>query len=207
MVEGLAQDTVDDTLDGALPPTGSTALTEPNIGLDQHEDFGSPGPSDDSELGFDPGGKHANSSDALSSVPDAIASLFAAPDPQTFLGGLVGALSRLAGSRDADGATMLRLLGRALAEGLDEELTFLEIVDAIDPRHLRSEGPVAVAAALLARIVSGSSSRTELGEIAELVRTAAEIVREALNSGRARSWHRLPRIAATLARRNAQRDS
>ena len=209
MVEGLAQNEVDDTLDESLPPPSvSTVRSKANVGHDQHvgEKAGFAEASDGSETGLDPGGKQIDSANGAPSMHDAIASLFAASDPHTFLGGLVGALSRLAGPRDAGVATMLRLLGRALADGLDEELTFLEIVDALDPRHPRSEGSVAVAAALLARVVSGSSSRTESGEIAELIRTSTEIVQEALDSGPARSWNRLPRIAATFARRNVQRN-
>jgi hypothetical protein len=209
MVEGLAQNKVDDTLDEALPPPSvSTARSKPNIEHDQHvgEKAGSAEASDGSETGLDPGGKQIDSADAAPSMPDAIASLFAAADPPTFFAGLLGALSRLAGSPDTSDAMMLRLLGRALADGLDEELTFLEIIEALDHKHLRSEGSVAVVAGLLARIISGSSSRKETGEIAELIRTAAEIVREALNSGHARSWHLLPQIAATMARRNAHRN-
>jgi hypothetical protein len=185
MVEGLTQDTVDDTLSEALPPTVGTVGSRANIEREQHvgEKAGPPDASDGSEMGFDPGGKQTDSADAPPSMQDAIASLFAAADPPSFCGGLVGALSRLASSRDAGITMMLRLLGRALADGLDEELTFLEIIDALDHKHLRSEESVAVVAALLARIISGSSSRTGSGEIAELIRTAAEIVRQALNSG------------------------
>ena len=212
MVEGLAQSKVDDTPDEALPPPSvSTARSKANIANiehDQHvgEKAGFAEASTGSETRLDPGGKQIGSADAAPSMADAIASLFAAADAPGFFGGLVGELSRLASSPDTGVAMMLRLLGRALADGLDEERTFLEIIDALDHRHLRSEGSVAVVAALLARIISGSSSRNETGEIAELIRTAAEIVREALNSGRARSWHLLPQIAATMARRNVHRN-
>ena len=109
---------------------------------------------------------------------------------------------------------MARCLGHSLDEELDEELAFQDLVHALERRRL---GPhalheaVPIVAAFLARIVSGPILRTASGtapaEIAHLVGAAAEVARQALDSGGARSWRSLPEIAAIIARRAAQRGS
>jgi hypothetical protein len=135
---------------------------------------------------------------------DAVAGFLAAPNSPGFLGSLVGMLSPLAISGDSGARTMLRLLGRALADGRDEELVLTEIVNALDRRPFRSEALVAVLSALLIRAASASSLPAVSAESATLLCAAAQIVRDALDSGRARCWHLLPQLATAVARRNAQ---
>jgi hypothetical protein len=165
------------------------------------------------DAALDKGGMPSNGGGEAASLLDDVARFLAAPDPQTFFGGLIGALSSFATkarSADRGTETMLRLLGWALGDAIDEELAFQEVVDALDRRHRRSADCVAVSAVLLARIVAGSSLRTRSAptsaEAAGLVRAAAQVVQEALDSGKAQSRRLLPHIASTIARRNAQRN-
>jgi hypothetical protein len=144
---------------------------------------------------------------------DDVPRVLTAPDASTFFGGLIGALSGVAaGTKPPDRrlASILRLLGRALGDGIDEEMAFEDVVEAIDGRHSRSQEWVVASAALLARIAGGSSLRTRSPtspvEAADLVRAAAQVVRAALDDGEAQSWRLLPHLAATIARRNAQRN-
>jgi hypothetical protein len=109
---------------------------------------------------------------------------------------------------------MLRHLGHGLEEGLDEESVFHDLVGALERRRFRSAAlheAVPIVAALIARIVSGPILRTPSGaapaQIGNLLRAAARVAREALDSGGARSWRALPEVAVTIARRAAQRGS
>jgi hypothetical protein len=150
-------------------------------------------------------------------VLDGIVSALEAPDPQSFLLALANALVR-SPHTTADGesslGTILRQLGNALDEELDEESVFQDLVDALDGRRFGARAlqeAIPIVAAFLARIVSGPARETGSAatpaEIAGLVRSAAQVAREALESGGARSWRALPEIAATIARRAAQRGS
>jgi len=216
MVEEVALGAVEDEFDGRPAESSAASSSESSAEVEHYTgekvDTADAG-ADVGDVGFDKGGKPSERHDEDPSVLDAVASLLVAPDPQTFLGGLIGSLSPLtmtADSGDRSVGAMLRLLGHALADALDDELAFQEIVDALDRRHLQSEVSVAVVAAFLARIASAASLRTSPAgmtpaEAATLVRAAAPVVREALNSGRARAWHLLPQLAATVQRRGAQR--
>jgi hypothetical protein len=202
---GTVEDAFSEPLRGATHPGFHDRSPDPN-GADASED------ASDAEARESPG-----SSKEKPFVLDAIAGILAAPDPQTFLLGLASALARSA-QFTADGESslgaMLRHLGHALDEELDEELAFQDLVDALERRrfgpHALHEA-VPIVAAFLARIVSGPILRTASGttpaEIAHLVGAAAQVAREALDSGGARSWRALPEVAATIARRAAQRGS
>lgn len=156
------------------------------------------------------------SSSEQSFVFDAISPAISAPDPQSFLLHLIGALGRTPRSTaDSESSlgTMLRHLGQALDEDLDEELAFLDLVDALYGRQYGDRAlneAVPVLAAFLARIVSAPARETGLAEppaqIAALVRAAAQVVRSALESGGVRSWCALPELATNIARRAAQRN-
>jgi len=202
---GRVEHAFGEPLRGATGPGFHDRSTDPN-GADASED------ASDLEAPASPG-----SSKEKPFVLDAVAGTLAAPDPQTFLLGLASALARSARSI-ADGesslGTMLRQLGHALDEDLDEEPAFQDLVDALDgrrfgPRALQEALPIV--AAFLARIVSGPARETGFAatpaEIAHLVGAAAQVAREALDSGGARSWRLLPDIATTIARPAAQRGS
>jgi hypothetical protein len=152
------------------------------------------------------GGEGANDGALFHTVAGALA----APDPETFFVNLIGALhSPTVTIGNAGNGPMLRLLGHALADALDEEVAFHEVVDAIDRRHLRSTAAVAIIAAFIARIVSAPSSRgsnaATPADAISLLNAAAQVVQEALQDGAARSWQLLPQIASAIARRNAAR--
>jgi hypothetical protein len=202
---GTVEDAFGEPLRGATHPGFHDRSTDPN-GADASED------ASDLEARESPG-----SSKEKPFVLDAIAGILAAPDPQTFLLDLASALARFA-RFTADGesslGTMLRQLGHALDEELDEEPAFQDLVDAFErrrfgPRALHEAVPIV--AAFVARIVSGPTrefgSAPTPAEIADLVGAAARVAREALESGGARSWRALPEIAARIARRAAQRGS
>jgi hypothetical protein len=148
-------------------------------------------------------------------ILDLIAGALEAPDPQSFLLALANALLRSAPATDGESSlgTMLRCLGDALDEELDEEQAFDDLVDALERRRFGAPGlheAVPIVAAFLARIVSAPILRTASGatpaEIADLVHAAAQAAREALEQGGARSWCALPRIASTIAGRATQRN-
>jgi hypothetical protein len=215
MIEGFAPGTAEDEF-GDPPARSSLALGNAEVGHDAGDRRSSADAGGDGgDLSFGKSGKPTERHDEHPSILDAVAGVLAAPDPQTFIGGLVGELSRLLTAEDFGESsirTLLSLLGAALADALNEELVFQEIVDALERTHLRSEpvdGSVAIVAAFLARIVAGSSLRsspeTPTAEAAGLVHAAAQVVREALESDRARAWHMLPQMASTIARRAAQR--
>lgn len=138
------------------------------------------------------------------SVLDAIAGVLTAPDPRAFFGGMIGALSHRTFEpvRDESGiGTILRQLGHALGEGLDEELAFQNVTDALDRKQLPSESlhrSVPIVAAFLARIVSLPLLRVSSDATP---RAATQVAREALENGGVRGWRALPPIATTIARR------
>jgi hypothetical protein len=134
---------------------------------------------------------------------DKISALIATPDTSAFFGGLIGVLSsRITDTVSCDTSVepLLRLLGHALAEGLDEELAFQEIVDAVE-RKDRTPDAITIAAAFLARIASGPVPATTPLSATELTGAAVQVVREAHDSGGTRSWRLLPQFAAKIAER------
>ena len=149
------------------------------------------------------------------SVLDALTGAVAAPNPQTFLRCLVGALGQVAGApagNESSLGTVLRQLGHALEEGLDEESAFQNLVDGLERKRFRPGAlheAVPIVAAFVARVVSQQTLRNASGaappEIVGLVRAAAQVAREALESSGARGWRALPDIATTIAGRAAQR--
>jgi hypothetical protein len=151
-----------------------------------------------------------------SSILEVVAEAVSATDSQGFLLGLIGVLARTART-PVDGesslGTLLRHLGDALDEELDEEAAFQNLILALERRrfgkHALNEA-VPVIAAFLARVLSEpilqATPGTTLTEIADLVRAAAQVAREALQSGGARSWRALPEIALTIAQRAARRN-
>jgi hypothetical protein len=152
-----------------------------------------------------------------SNILEAVADAVSATDSQLFLLGLIGALGgtgRSLTSGKSSLGTMLRCLDHALDDELDEEAAFQDLVDALERRRfgaLALHEAVPIIAAFIARIVSEPILPTASGaapaEIGSLVRAAAQVGREAIESGGARSWRALPEIAATIARRAAQRGS
>jgi hypothetical protein len=201
---GTFGDAFGEPLRGATHPGFHDRSTDPN-GADAFEDISD---AEDRE----PTASSKENPFAL----DAITGALAAPDPQTFLLGLASALAR-ATRFTADGesslGTMLGHLGHALDEELDEELAFQDQVDAFHRRRFGARAldeAVPIVAAFIARIVSGparSGSAATPAELAGLFHAAAQVAREALESGGARNWRALPEIAATIARRAAQRGS
>jgi len=93
-------------------------------------------------------------------VLDAVIGAVAAPNPQTFLRELVGALGQVAGApagSESSLGTVLRNLGHALEEALDEESAFQDLVDALERKRFRSGAlheAVPIVAAFVARLAS-----------------------------------------------------
>jgi hypothetical protein len=148
-------------------------------------------------------------------ILEAAADAVSATDSQSFLLGLIGAMGRTgrfpAGGESSLG-TMLRCLGKALDEELDERPAFQDLVDALERRHFGARAlheAVPIVASFLARIVSAPILRTASGtapaEIGDIVRAAAQVAREALERGGARSWRALPESGSAVARRAGQR--
>jgi hypothetical protein len=208
MIEGLGSGAIDSEFDdrATVAPDGETG--------DGHgrDDFNR------DDLGSDGSDRHGDGSlsdhknEPAAALDDVARSLTAA-NSRTFFGSLVGALSSTATTAKSarrDVEAIFRLLGSALADGIDEETVFEEVVEAIDRQHWRSPEWVAVSAALLARIAAGPSLRTRSGptadEAAGLFDAVTQIVRDALASGETRSWRLLPHLASMIARRNAQRN-
>jgi hypothetical protein len=99
-------------------------------------------------------------------VLDGIVSALEAPDPQSFLLALANALVR-SHHTTADGesslGTILRQLGNALDEELDEESAFQDLADAFEHRRFGARAlheAVPIVAAFLPRIVSGPAQET-----------------------------------------------
>jgi hypothetical protein len=148
-------------------------------------------------------------------ILEAAADAVSATDSQSFLLGLIAALGRTARAPagvESSLGTMLRCLGHALDEELDERPAFQGLVDALERRRLGGQAlheAVPIVAAFLARIVSAPVLRAGPGtaptEIADLVRAAAQVAREALERGGARSWRALPESGSAVARRAGQR--
>jgi hypothetical protein len=186
----------------SLPSNGSTAAA--------HEEAGEIPRSFGDQSSTVNGMVDANNQPARKSAPhndeplpllDKISALIVTPDPSAFFGGLIGVLSsRITVSGDTSVEPLLRLLGHALAEGLDEELALQEIVDTTE-RKDRTPDAITIAAAFLARIASGPVPATTPLSATELTGAAAQIVREAHDSGGTRSWRLLPQFAAKIAER------
>jgi hypothetical protein len=174
--------------------------TAPN-GADEHDAAGSAATRD----------PNASVNDILDTVAGAVS----ATDTQGFLLGLIGALGRTARSPvggESSVGIILRELGNALDEELDEEPAFHDLVDALERRRFRAPAlneAVPIVAAFLARIVSAPILRTVSDTaptgIADLVHAAAQVARKSLERGGARSWRALPEAASTIAQRAEQR--
>lgn len=163
--------------------------------------------ADADKLASAQGGKPTSRNDHLLPLLDAVAPFIITPDPAAFFGGLIGVLSsRIAAMASGHDfiQPLLRLLCHALADGLDEELAFQEIVDVTE-RKSRTQELLAIAAAFLARIASGSTvlavPATTPAAAPELICAAAHIVREARDSGGTRSWRLLPQFAGAIGER------
>ncbi len=204
MTEQHGSGSVEEPRRGAAQPRFDKQSTDPN-GSDASEDVGQP-------EAREPAAPFKEAPRVL----DAIASALMAPDPQRFLLGLANALGQ-SGRSSADGessfGTILRHLGEALDEELEEKPAFQDLLDALERRHFGAGAlheAVPIVAAFLARIVSGPIKRSASGTmpagIADLVQAAAQVAREGLERGGARSWRELPEIAETIAHRAAQRD-
>jgi hypothetical protein len=145
-------------------------------------------------------------------VADPIADAVLADDSQLFLQSLIGIAASRA-QHGADSATSfgltLSVLGRALAEGGDEEQTFQDLVDAFERRRLEEAALNSVAplvAIFVARLLSAPYRHETTPEVvADLMRSAEEVVDAALQAAGARAWRRLPDITATIAERAAHR--
>jgi hypothetical protein len=141
-----------------------------------------------------------------------IADALLAEDSQLFMQALVGIAA--ADMRSGAGETVglglvLAGLGQALAEGMDEEQVFQDLVDAFDRRRLeettlRSVAPLV--AIFVARLASARYRHETTPEIVEnLMRSAEEVVGAASQTAGARAWRRLPGIVTTIAERAAHR--
>jgi len=154
-----------------------------------------------------PARKPASHDDKPPPLLDDISALIVTPDPTAFFSGLIGVLSsRMTDMVSGNGSVepLLRLLGHALADVLDEELAFQEIVDALE-RRSRTPEAITIAAAFLARIASGQvligAPTTTPIAATELTGAAVQVVREAHDNGGTRSWRLLPQFAAKIAER------
>lgn len=219
MVEEVALGAVEHEFDGR-PAEGSTAAlgSESSVEVEHHTGekvTTANAGADVGDVSFDKVGKPSERHDEDPSILDAVAGVITAPDPRAFLGGMIGALSQRTFEPVRDESsigTILRQLGHALGEDLDEELAFQNVTDALDRKQLPSEAlhrSAPIVAAFLARIVSlpllRISSDATPAEIESLVRAATQVAREALENRGARGWRTLPAIAATIARRAALR--
>jgi hypothetical protein len=120
----------------------------------------------------------------------------------------------VAAGDDASLGIALSRLGQALAEDRhDDGLTFQNLVDALDRGRLgdtalRHLAPIV--AAFVARLVAGENSPIAIAGDSDaprqLVSAAEALVAETLEAGGSRAWRRLPRFAATIAERAAQRE-
>jgi hypothetical protein len=141
----------------------------------------------------------------------AVGRVFAAPDRRVFYGGLIGVLTSgpRAGERTSSSGRLLRVLGAALADALDEETVLLEIVQG-GRTSVQSSEAIAVVAAIVARVACGSAllsgGAVSVAEAAELVHVSVPIVAAAVGHDRAQSWHRLPQTAIQLGHRNTRRN-
>jgi hypothetical protein len=158
-------------------------------------------------------GDKPGSRDNRRSLLDAIAPLLMIPNPTAFFGGLIGALSsRIAEIGNVDHCVdrLVQLLCQAVADGLNEGAAFREMIAAPELKA-RTQEPLAIAAAFLARIASSSALSATSAQsqfaAAELVRAAAQIVREARDSGVTRSWHLLPQFADAYAKEGLPMES
>jgi hypothetical protein len=150
------------------------------------------------------------------STPEALSAAVAAPNGQQFLRGLVSALGRAARTPvvgETSLGTVLRQLGRALEEELDEELAFNDLVCALERKRLglaALQESALIVTAFVARIVAWPKLRTVSAvtsvEIKALVDAAQTVVGASLKAEGGRAWRRLPYIAATIARHVARRD-
>lgn len=216
MIEGLGSGAIDSEFDDrafVAPDGGTSADADPQVGA--QAGAACVGRDDHGRDGSDRNGDASLSEpeNERAAALDDVARSLTAPNSRTFFGSLVGALSSIATTAKSarrDVESIFRLLGCALADGIDEEPVFEEVVEEIDRRHWRSPEWVAVSAVLLARIAAGPSLRTRSGptpdEAASLFNAATQIVRDAIASGEARSWRLLPHLASMIARRNAQRN-
>lgn len=131
-----------------------------------------------------------------------------APNTRQFLRALMALL--IGGSTDdASLGIALSRLGQALAEDRqDEDLTFQALVDALDRGRVEEaglHGLAPIAAAFVARLVAGDAASGDADALHQLVAAAETMVGAALEAGGTRAWRRLPRFAATIAERAAQR--
>ncbi|HEY1797183.1 MAG TPA: hypothetical protein VGG57_13820 [Stellaceae bacterium] len=141
-------------------------------------------------------------------IPDPIIGAIRAPDSRQFIRALI--THTMAAADDASLGIALSRLGHALAEdGQDEALTFQTLVDdlgrgRVDQAALRGLTPVIVA--FVARLVAGGNPSDDAEALRHLAAAAETVVGETLEAGGSRAWRRLPRFAATIADRAAQRE-
>jgi hypothetical protein len=116
----------------------------------------------------------------------------------------------MASADDASLGIALSRLGQALAEDRqDDGLTFQALVDALDRGRLDEAallGLTPIVAAFVARLVIGETSPGDGEATRQLAIAADTVVGETLAAGGSRAWRRLPRFAATIAERSAQRE-
>jgi hypothetical protein len=162
------------------------------------------------ETGFDPEPEPTATPEAEShEAADPVAAAILAPDSRHFIRALIGRLIAGSGDDTSVGIVLSRL-GQALAEDRqDEHLTFQSLVDALDRGRveeaaLRDLTPII--AAFVARLVARETSPADGEALPQFVAAAESVVGETLESGGSRAWRRLPRFAATIAERAAQRE-
>jgi hypothetical protein len=220
MAQGSGPDTVENEFSESLRgPTGAEFDNQSSGTVDGDAIVGAHPGHQDADRGRAPPGGAQQPADVFeenASVLDAVTGAVAAPNPQTFLRCLVGALGQAAGApagNESSLGTVLRHLGHALEEALDEESAFQDLVDGLERKRFRSGAlheAVPIVAAFVARLVSQQTLRNASGatpsEIVGLIRAAGQVAREALEISGARGWRALPDIANSIARRAAQRD-
>ena len=176
---------------GAGADSEPTATPEPSAGEDPN--FDEPAEHDGGQIG-------------------PIVGAVLAPDSRQFLRALIVHL--VGASDDASLGIALSRLGQALAEDRhDEGLTFQNLVDALDRGRLDDialHHLTPIVAAFVARLVAGANSPNAVPGDSEtlhqLVSAAEALVAETFEAGGSRAWRRLPRFAATIAERAAQRE-
>jgi hypothetical protein len=173
------------------------------IGFDRVNPADASTPENSSDKGRD------NISDRL---VDGVVSALPFGDPQSFLGGLVGALSRPPSAVVRQNSSIeiaRRVLAHGIAQDLDEQTVLENLVAALASRNFRPEllyGAAPIIAGFLARIASepiraAPSEPAAPENLAALFQSARQVVLDMLAAHGSRGWRILPNIAAVVADR------
>jgi hypothetical protein len=143
-----------------------------------------------------------------------LAGTLLASDSQQFLRHLIGFAAGELQKGSGDGAVfgvLLARLGLALAGNHDEELAFQDLVGMLDRHRLGKAAlhrAAPIVAAFLARIAAKDrlAGRHDPAAVEGLFRSAEATVASSLEAGGTSAWRRLPKAAAAIRVRAAQRE-